>query len=202
MVVSAPSGAGKTTLCQRLVREMEGVVFSVSHTTRAPRFGERNGVDYHFVGDDTFSHLVERDAFLEWAWVHGHRYGTARVNVQEQIAQGVDVLLDVDVQGGRQINARLDGVVLVFVLPPTLAVLESRLRGRASETDDAVRERLAVARQEIEVARFYTHLVINDELPRAVDDLRAILRAERCRQVGNGDFPARFLHPPSAKVMP
>ncbi len=183
IVISAPSGGGKTTLCRELMAQVPGVEFSVSHTTRQARPGERDGVDYHFVSDAEFDALVAGDAFLEWAWVHGHRYGTSRLETDSRLAAGIDVLFDIDVQGGRQVSERLPGAVLVFVLPPDLATLEQRLRGRKSDSEDEIARRLAAARQELEQATFYTHWIVNDELSRAVSDLKSIVVSERLRRM-------------------
>ena len=193
IVISAPSGGGKTTLCHRLMAEISGIEFSVSHTTRQPRAHERDGVDYHFVSDAAFDGLVAQSAFLEWAPVHGHRYGTSRIEADARLTRGIDVLFDIDVQGGRQIAARLPDVVLVFVLPPDLATLAERLRQRHSDSNDEIERRLAAARQEIEQATFYTHWIINDELERAVGDLEAVVVGERLRQVDKESLVRRLL---------
>ncbi|MEE8409543.1 MAG: guanylate kinase [Myxococcota bacterium] len=183
MVVSAPSGCGKTTLCRRLVNALDRVELSVSRTTRALRGREQDGVDYHFVDDAAFDRLVSEDAFLEWAHVYGHRYGTARIEASTRLDGGIDVLFDIDVQGGRQIADRVDDTVLVFVLPPDLVTLEDRLRGRGSDAEDVIARRLEAARQEIEQASFYTHWIVNDDLDAALDELRSVLVAERLRRV-------------------
>jgi guanylate kinase len=181
IVVSAPSGGGKTTLCHALMARRPGVEFSVSHTTRKPRPGEQEAVDYCFVDDTAFERLVADGAFLEWAWVHGHRYGTTRAQAETRLARGIDVLFDIDLQGGRQIADRLPNAVLVFILPPDLATLEKRLRERRSDARDEIARRLAAARIEIEQAAFYTHWIVNDELERAVTELEAVLISERLR---------------------
>ncbi len=182
MVVSAPSGGGKTTLCHRLIESLGGVEFSVSHTTRKSRPGERDGVDYHFVGAESFDGLVKEGAFLEWAWVHGNRYGTTRIEADSRLNRGIDVLFDIDIQGGKQIAERLPGAVLVFVLPPDLATLEERLRRRQSDSTSEIERRLAAARAEIEQATFYTHFIVNDDLDRAMGELKAVLVGERLRR--------------------
>ena len=193
LVVSAPSGGGKTTLCRRLMSEVSGVEFSVSHTTRQPRGAERDGVDYHFVDDADFERLVGASAFLEHAWVHGHHYGTTRAEADGRLGRGVDVLFDIDVQGGRQIAAKMPDAVLVFVLPPDLATLEARLRGRKSDSDEEIARRLAAARAEIEQASFYTHWIVNDHLDRALAELRSVLEAERLRHADKGALVRSFL---------
>ena len=183
IVVSAPSGGGKTTLCQRVIDRLKGVEFSVSHTTRPSRPGEVHGTDYFFVDNAEFDGLVEKGAFLEWAHVHGRRYGTSRKAAQELLASGTDVLFDIDVQGGKQIQAQLPNAVLAFIVPPSMEVLASRLRRRHSDSDEEIGRRLAVAAEEIRQASFYTHWIVNDDLERAVLDLESIVRAERLRNV-------------------
>lgn len=163
--------------------ELGGAVFSVSHTTRAIRGNERDGVDYHFVDDKAFDALVEQGAFLEWAHVHGKRYGTTRDKVLEHLTHGTDVFFDIDVQGGRQIAERLPGAVLVFVLPPTMEVLERRLRARATDVDTQIQRRLAATKSEIEAATFYTYWLVNDDLDHAVREMSSIIIAERLRRV-------------------
>lgn len=193
VVVSAPSGGGKTTLCRRLIHDVGGVEFSVSHTTRQPRPGERDGIDYHFVDDAAFGRLVAASAFLEHAWVHGHHYGTTRAEAEGRLSRGIDVLFDIDIQGGRQIAERLPDAVLVFVLPPDLATLEARLRGRRSDADDEIARRLAAARAEIEQASFYTHWIVNDDLERALRELRTVLESERLRHADKGALAQTIL---------
>ena len=193
IVVSAPSGGGKTTMCHRVIERLSEIEFSVSHTTRAPRPGERPDVDYHFVDDGQFTQLMNDGAFLEWAGVHGKRYGTARREAESRLDSGIDVLFDIDVQGGKQIMERLPTAVLVFVVPPSIDVLERRLRSRASDSEDEVTRRMAAAEDEIQRATFYTHWIVNDHLEQAVDDLEAIVRAERLRRVDKQALMTRVL---------
>lgn len=181
IVLSAPSGAGKSTLVRGLRSRLDGIGFSVSHTTRAPRAGEKAGEDYHFVDRPTFEALVARGGFAEWAEVHGNLYGTSLEELFRRLDEGVDVLLDIDVQGARQIAEKVEGAVRVFVLPPAPEELRGRLRKRASDPEDVVERRLANARAEMEQARGYDYLVVNDDVERAVGELCAIVRAERCR---------------------
>ncbi len=157
-------------------------MFSVSHTTRPMRGNERDGVDYHFVDDKTFDELVAKGAFLEWAHVHGNRYGTTRDAVTAHLNNGVDVFFDIDVQGGRQIAERMPGAVLVFVLPPNIEVLERRLRARATDVEAQIQRRLAATRSEIESAIFYTYWLVNDDLDHATREMCAIIMAERIRR--------------------
>lgn len=194
VVVSAPSGGGKTTICHRVIAALDDVGFSVSHTTRPPRAQERDGVDYHFVDDPTFARMIEEGAFLEWAWVHKHRYGSSRAPVDAKLQQGVDVLFDIDVQGGKQIAARLSGALLVFIVPPNMTVLEKRLRGRSSDSEEQIRARLQAAQQEINAARdLYPIWIVNDVLDRAVDELRSLLVAERLRRIDARQVADRFV---------
>ncbi|GIX47702.1 MAG: guanylate kinase [Candidatus Tectimicrobiota bacterium] len=180
-VVSAPSGAGKTSLCQRLVAELDDVVQSVSYTTRPPRPGERHGREYYFVSREVFRQHVAAGDFLEWAEVHGEWYGTSRQQVEAATHAGKDVLLAIDVQGAAQLRAAGLDAVFVFVLPPSWEVLRARLQQRGSESPAAVARRLAVARQELAHYTEYDYVVVNDELAKAVAVLRAIVVAERHR---------------------
>jgi guanylate kinase len=181
IVVSSPSGAGKTTLCRRLIDEFPDIVFSVSYTTRPQRRGEEEGVDYHFVDRPTFDAMVAREEFAEWAEVHGNAYGTTVQAVQQALEGGRHVLFDIDYQGGRQIKASFEReAVLVFVLPPSLSELERRLRQRATDESEVIERRLAKARDELGQYGIYQYLIVNDDLPRAYDRLRAIYLAAQC----------------------
>jgi len=183
VVISSPSGAGKTTLCQRLLKDEPQLVFSVSYTTRTMRSGERDGADYHFVDDASFQKMVERDEFAEWAEVHGKRYGTSVRFVDEALSGGKDVLFDIDYQGGRQLRAKFEAdALLVFILPPSLAELERRLRQRATDDEEVISKRLHKAHEEIEHYALYDFLIINDDLERAYAELRSIYRAAHLRR--------------------
>ncbi len=181
VVFSAPSGAGKTTIISRVRAVEPNCAFSVSHTTRAPRAGEVEGIDYHFVTEDGFSDIERSGGFVEWAHVHAHRYGTSVAEVDRQLAAGRDVLFDVDYQGGRALMRRYPDAVTIFVLPPSMAEIRRRLQGRALDDEATIRLRLHNARIEIATAGEYRFTVTNEELDRAVEDVRAILRAERLR---------------------
>ena len=183
MIISSPSGAGKTTLCNRLRKEFEHLAFSVSHTTRPPRAGEADGREYHFVDVGTFRKMAGRNAFAEWAEVHGNFYGTSFREIElarEKQAQGI--LFDIDYQGARQIRAKVPEVTTVFILPPSMEELERRLRSRASDDEPTVQKRLQKARLEIENYGLFDYLVVNDDLDRAYDRLRAVLLAESARR--------------------
>ena len=175
LVLSAPSGAGKTTIAGRLRQRRADVVFSVSATTRAPRAGERDGEHYHFVSVDEFRRMIAAGELLEHAEVHGNFYGTPRSELRRAQAAGAFLLLDIDVQGAAQVRAAVPEAVLVFILPPSGRVLVQRLTGRGSEVDVVVRRRLRNARDEIARAPHFDHVVVNDELDHAVADVEAIL---------------------------
>ena len=180
-VVSAPSGAGKTTLCRMLLEELDGIEFSVSYTTRPPRDGEVNGRDYFFVDETTFNEMVDRGEFLEFAQVHGHYYGTSKRFVEEKLKRGIDLLLDIDVQGAKQVFDRMDDAVGIFIFPPSLMELERRLRLRGTDPPEVIEKRLKVAEWEMEQACMYHYWVLNDRLEEAFDTLRSIVVAERAR---------------------
>ena len=185
-VVSGPSGSGKTTLLRRLLAADPRACFSVSHTTREPREGEVDGRDYRFVDQSCFRALIDGGDFLEWAEYGGHLYGTSREAVERPTAAGMDVILEVEVQGAAQLRQGLDDAVFVFIIPPSMAVLERRLRGRGTEPEDVVCKRLARARHEIglvfEDADSYDYLIVNDEIDVAVSDLRHVVGASRIRR--------------------
>jgi guanylate kinase len=181
IVVSAPSGAGKTTILARVLRDLGGIRFSVSHTTRAPRGAERDGVEYHFVDLPAFERLREAGGLLEWAEVHGNLYGTGVAEIERARAAGVDILLDLDVQGASQVRDRVKDAVTVFILPPSYEVLEHRLRGRGQDDEASIRRRLAAAGREIDAFEKYDFAIVNDELDACVEELKSIVRAARCR---------------------
>lgn len=192
-VLSAPSGAGKTSLSQGIRTEMTDVVQVVTCTTRAPRAGERDGREYHFLTPEGFQQRVQAGAFLEWAPVHGYRYGTLRQSVDETTAAGNDALLVIDVQGAAQLRAAQVEAVYVFVVPPSWEVLVARLQGRGSESDGVQAQRLAVARQELAHYTAYDYVVINDQLAVAVQTLKSIILAERQRVTRLGLAPVEAL---------
>lgn len=180
-IVTAPSGAGKTTLVQEAVRRDPNLRLSVSYTTRAPREREENGREYHFVDRDTFLEMREAGAFAEWAEVHGNFYGTSREWLAGQLGQGLDTLLEIDWQGARQMRAAFPEAVSVFVLPPSLDELEQRLRRRRTDSEEVIDRRLQAARGEMLHVREFGYVIINDRLPDAIDDLAAIVQAARLR---------------------
>lgn len=180
-VISAPSGTGKTTLCERLVQILPNLRLSRSYTSRPIRPGEREGVDYHFIPRGEFDAMVAANAFLEWADVFGNYYGTAAADVEGMLAKGQDVVLVIDVQGARQVRQRGTDHTAVFVMPPSFQVLESRLRGRSTEPEAALQRRLETARAEVSSYREYDYVVVNDDLEPTVVRLQEIIAAERSR---------------------
>jgi guanylate kinase len=185
-ILSAPSGAGKTTLIQNLVNgrfsDLGGLAFSVSHTTRQPRQGELDGKDYHFVDHATFLGMIEADAFLEWAKVHDNYYGTSRQEVFPRLERGIDVLLDIDVQGAEQVVLRVPEAHSVFVLPPGYEALERRLRRRGLDDDGTIARRLGVSLEEVNRYDRYRYVIINDDARRASEALAAIILEKRYRR--------------------
>ena len=180
-VVSAPSGAGKTTLCREVRLRLSGLAYSVSVTTRPARAGEVDGVDFRFVSEPTFRQMLERGEFAEWASVHGNLYGTPAAALESALAHGLDVLLDIDTHGAAQLRERYPEAVLVFIVAPSMAELEQRLRERRSDADAEIRQRLARAREEMALWRRYHYLIVNRDVKEAMEQLAAIIQAERCR---------------------
>ena len=180
-VISAPSGTGKTTLVERLVQILPNLRESKSYTSRPARAGERDGVDYHFLGRDEFERMVAANAFLEWADVFGNLYGTSAADVDHMLSDGQDVVLVIDVQGARQVRQRGADHTAVFVMPPSYQVLERRLRGRSADPEPAMRRRLETARAEVSSFREYDYVVVNDDLESTVVRLQEIIAAERSR---------------------
>jgi guanylate kinase len=183
LVLSAPSGAGKTTLALRLLKELPNAVFSVSYTTRPPRGPEKDGLDYLFVDALTFQKKIDAGEFVEWAEVHGHFYASPRSVVDKVRKSGGIAIFDIDVHGGNAIKAKYPDAILAFIVPPSMKELERRLRDRGTDPEDAVRGRILGARSEIERGlASYDYVVVNDDFERAFLDLCAIVRAERCRR--------------------
>jgi guanylate kinase len=178
-IVSAPSGAGKSTLCRALRNRFPDILYSISYTTRPPRKGEQNGVDYHFIADDEFEKGIARGRWAEWAEVHGNYYGTAADLLNRAPAGGQDILLDIDVQGMRQIIKRYPAGITIFIMPPSLEILRQRLETRGTDGPEIIAVRLKNAQKEMALKDLYRHVVINDQLPDAVAELIGILEKYR-----------------------
>ena len=177
LVISGPSGTGKSTVIGRLMERMDGLEFSVSATTRSPRPGERDGVDYFFVTRERFDEMVENDELLEHAAFVGNSYGTPRPQVEARLEQGITVILDIEVQGAGQVKAKMPEAVTVFLAPPSLEALEQRLRGRGTESEETIRQRLETAKTELLLAPNYDYTVINNDPDEAAEEIRAILES-------------------------
>lgn len=178
-VVSAPSGAGKTSILKRLISELRSVAMSISHTTRSKREGESNGVDYHFVSVEDFKALVSENAFFEHAEVFGNFYGTSKASIQDQLSQGIDVILEIDWQGARQIREQLPESLSIFILPPSKEALQQRLDSRGQDDEEVIDKRMQAAKSEMSHFDEYDYLVINDDFDTALSELKSILVAER-----------------------
>lgn len=183
LVLSAPSGTGKTTLARMLLKEFPQALFSVSHTTRSPRGQEQDGVDYHFVDTLTFQRMIDENQFVEWAEVYGNFYGSSRAIIDEAHTTRGIAVFDIDVQGGTTIKRKFPDARLIYVLPPSMEELERRLRSRGTDSDDVMRRRMLTARSELERGvESYDYLVMNDRLEDAFEELKSIVIAERCRR--------------------
>jgi guanylate kinase len=180
-VVSAPSGAGKTSLCRALTGSLENLTHSISYTTRRPRPMEIDGRDYYFVTEDRFRDMVKAGDFAEWAQVHSNYYGTSKRLLDEMMGEGIDVILDIDTQGARQIKEKYLRAVFIFILPPSIEILEERLRNRRSDDEEEIRKRMQRARDEIRDYRMYDYIIVNRDFERALSELRSIVIGERCR---------------------
>jgi guanylate kinase len=181
IVVSAPSGTGKSTVLARILREVAGLRFSVSHTTRAAREGERDGVAYHFVDEARFRELIRTEQFLEWAEVHGELKGTSWGEYEAAQREHKDLLLDVDVQGAAQVRSRFVGALSIFILPPSFEDLEKRLRGRGQDSEESVKLRLENARREISRYKDYDYVVVNEDVETCTNAVKSIIQSARCR---------------------
>lgn len=182
-VISAPSGAGKSTIAAAVRQRVEGLGYSISHTTRKPRGDERDGVDYHFVDDNTFTKMIDEGAFVEWAKVYDNFYGTSSSGLKDLTASGLDVLMDVDIQGGRNIKNRFPNSVLIFLLPPSLETLERRLRERGTDKEPVIKARMESAADDIKNCVWYDYIIVNDKLEKAIDETQSIIVSKRCMTV-------------------
>ena len=181
-IISAPSGAGKSTLIQRLLTQNGNLLFSISHTTRPPRDGELNGVDYFFVSEDQFKKMIENNELLEWAEVHGSFYGTSKEMLSKAAAQGCDLILDIDVQGAAKVKLLLPDVISIFILPPSFEALRERLRLRQKDTEQQIAKRIENAREEIHHCNEYDYIIINHDINAAFDDLNCIVSSQNQRR--------------------
>ena len=175
LIISAPSGAGKTTLCRALLERFPNMRESISYTTRAPRAGEVHGEDYFFVSREEFQHMIDGDAFAEWAEVHGNLYGTSLATIEEARKSGVDLVLDIDCQGARRLKEQIERCVYIFILPPSMEELRRRLEARSSDAQEVIDSRLERAAEEIREARWYDYIIINDSFEAAFEELAAIV---------------------------
>jgi len=180
-IISAPSGTGKTTLCTQLAMNLPGLWHSISYTTRKPRPGEEHGHAYYFVGEQTFQEMIERNEFIEWANVYGHLYGTPWKSLTEKIDLGIDVLLEIDVQGAMQVKKRFEDAVSIFILPPSMTELRARLQTRASDSPEEIQRRLHKVKEEVWSYREYAYIVRNEDLGQSLRDLESIFWSERLK---------------------
>lgn len=180
-IVSAPSGAGKTTLCHKVAAELPGIRLSVSYTTRKPRKGEVNDRDYTFTDEKNFSRMIERGDFAEWARVHGNFYGTAGKRLADMMHEGVDVILDIDTQGAKQMRKNYKGGAYIFILPPSMDILMKRLKTRMSDSADDINMRIKTATKEIKEYKNYDYVIVNDKLDKALSELKSVIISDRIR---------------------
>ena len=180
-VISAPSGAGKSTIIKALKERIEGLGYSISHTSRKPRGSENDGIDYHFLQKETFRSMINAGAFVEWAQVYDDLYGTSFSSLDEQTASGLDVLLDLDTQGGKNIKKHFKKSVLIYVLPPSLDVLEKRLMARGTDDETVIKSRMEKTSSEIKQCVWYDYIIVNDDLEKAIKEAQAIILSVRCR---------------------
>jgi guanylate kinase len=179
-VISAPSGAGKSTILMAVRQRLTGLGYSISHTTRKPRGNEKNGIDYHFVDDQTFTKMTDEGDLVEWAKVYDNFYGTSSSGLQDLTDSGLDVLMDVDIQGGRNIKNRFPDSILIFLLPPSLEELERRLRKRGTDDEPVIESRMEMAADHIKNCVWYDYIIVNDKLETAIDEAQSIIVSERC----------------------
>lgn len=192
-IIAAPSGAGKTSLVNAFVPRLDRIKISVSYTTRPPRPDDEEGIDYHFIDDAEFSHMVSEHAFLEYANVYGYRYGTGKKWVTEHLRSGIDVVLEIDWQGAQQVRNLFPSTVSIFILPPSIAVLAKRLQDRQQDDPQVIETRLSKARMELNHYKEFDYLVVNDDFVTAVEDLQDIVRVERLRIAEQQQEQAKLL---------
>jgi len=183
-VISGPSGAGKSTVITRLLKQLSNVYFSISATTREPRRGERDGVDYHFIGKEEFEQLIENDQLLEYAEFVGNYYGTPAIPVDEKLNAGYDVILDIETKGAEQVMSKRPDAISIFIFPGSFEILEQRLRLRGTDSEEKILGRLAQAKIECQKAEMYDYIIINDRFETACDEVISIITAEKCKTAG------------------
>lgn len=186
-VISGPSGVGKSTVIDRLRARIEGLGYSISHTSREPRENEKDGVHYHFVDRETFSRMIDDGAFIEWAQVYSDYYGTSYTSIRSQLDQGMDIVMDLDSQGAMNVKKAFMNTTLIYILPPSLEELDRRLRGRGTDDEEVIRARFKKAVKELNASGDYDYIVFNDKLQEAVSEVEAIIISERCRKANR--FP-------------
>jgi len=179
-VLSGPSGAGKSTLIKGARNRIDNLGYSISHTTRNPRPNEKDGVDYFFISKNTFKDMIEKDAFVEWAHVYDDYYGTSYLSLENELKAGFDIILDIDIQGAKNIKGKIDDCLLIFILPTSTEILKKRLQTRATDTTAAIEKRIKQVNNELSNCRWYDYLIINDDLEKATKELEAIIIADRC----------------------
>ena len=179
-VLSGPSGSGKSTLIRNVRKRIDNLAYSISHTTRSPRPNEKDGVDYFFVGITAFEDMIEKEAFLEWAPVYDDYYGTSLGSVEEKLNAGLDIILDIDNQGAKNIKEKISDCRLIYILPPSIEILEKRLLKRATDNPSVIEKRIKQADNELSNCRWYDYLIVNDDLEKAADELEAVIIADRC----------------------
>lgn len=179
-VLSGPSGSGKSTLIGGVRKRIDNLLYSISHTTRSPRLNEKNGVDYFFIDETTFKDMIEKDAFLEWARVYDDYYGTSCGSVEEKLNTGFDIILDIDIQGAKNIKEKINDCQLIYILPPSTEILEKRLLKRATDSPAVIERRIKQVNKELSNCKWYDYMIINDDLEKAVSELEAIITADRC----------------------
>lgn len=181
IVLSGPSGAGKSTLIKGVRERVDNLSYSTSHTTRKPRSAEKEGADYFFTDKAAFQEMINRNEFVEWARVYDDFYGTSYQAIDDKISAGEDIILDIDVQGAKNIKEQLDNCLLIFILPPSMEILEKRLRGRATDSGDAIENRIRQANSELSNCTWYDYLIVNSDLEKAIGELESVITADRCR---------------------